>query len=201
VLRQLGLQESDTLEVVALDSFVAQIPGALALRQQAPPRLAIEEEGASWPVLPGQSSSAGPFYIVWPDNTGVASEQWPYAVARLSIQQNPDLRWPQPAVSASLPPDDPARRGQAVFIVQCLACHRMNGGGVAQVGPDLNLPANPTEYFQPQALRRLIRAPESLRSWPGQAMPAFPADTLSDTALNDLLAYLEHMPLRREATR
>jgi hypothetical protein len=46
VLRQLGLQESDTLEVVALDSFVAQIPGALALRQQAPPWLAIEEEGA-----------------------------------------------------------------------------------------------------------------------------------------------------------
>jgi mono/diheme cytochrome c family protein len=70
-------------------------------------------------------------------------------MARLSIQQNPDLRWPQLAVSASLPPDDPAWRGQAVFIVQCLACHRMNSGGVAQVGPDLNLPANPTEYFQP----------------------------------------------------
>jgi mono/diheme cytochrome c family protein len=32
-------------------------------------------------------------------------------------------------------------------------------------------------------------------------MPAFAADTLSDTALDDLLAYLEHMPLRREATR
>ncbi|HJW79192.1 MAG TPA: cytochrome c, partial [Beijerinckiaceae bacterium] len=47
---------------------------------------------------------------------------------------------------ASLATDHPARVGQAVFEATCLACHRMNGGGSSEMGPDLNRPMNPTEY-------------------------------------------------------
>ncbi len=204
VLRELGLTPQDTLEVAATDGFVAQLPGALAL-QQGPGRaqawLAIEPSGAPWPPLPGKGQSAGPFYVVWPVATGVSSEQWPYAVARLAVREAPERRWPQIAVAQRLPANDPARRGQAVFITQCMVCHTMNGGGGAAMGPDLNRPMNPVEYFQPQALRRLIRNPASVRHWPAQAMPAFAPEQLGDAALDDLIAYLGHMARERREAR
>lgn len=202
VLRELGLGPSDTLEAVATDGFVAQLPGALVLAQspgQPQPWLAIEPDGAPWPALPGKAASAGPFYIVWPQNAGVRSEQWPYAVARLNVRAAPDKRWPQIAVAAQVPAGDHLRRGQSLFVVQCMVCHRMNGGGDAQVGPDLNLPMNPTEYFQPQALRQLVRNPASVRHWPTQLMPGFGTEQISDAELDDLLAYLAHMAQQRKA--
>ncbi|AVO49924.1 cytochrome C [Melaminivora suipulveris] len=201
VLTELGLTRQDTLEAVASDGFTAQLPGALVLEGAAAgrsqPWLAIEPADAPWPALPGKAHSAGPFYLVWPHGEGVASEQWPYAIARLAVQQAPELRWPQIAVAPSLAPQHPARRGQAVFITQCLVCHAMNGGGGATMGPDLNRPLNPVQYFQDAALRRLIRDPKSVRAWPAQAMPGFSAQQISDAQLDDLLAYLAHMAGRR----
>ena len=195
VLSTLGLTPQDTLEVVATDGFVAQLPGALALQHgahQAQPWLAIEDGSAPWPPLPGKPHSAGPFYIVWLGGK-VSSEQWPYAVAKLAVRASPERRWPQLAVAKNLPANDPARRGQAVFVKQCMVCHQINGAGGATIGPDLNRPMNPTRYLQPQALRQLIRDTASVRQWPVQAMPAFPPDHLSDAELNDLIAYLAHM--------
>ena len=204
VLRELGLTAADTLEVVANDGFVAQLPGALALQQgrgRAQPWLAIEPKNAPWPVLPDRSHGAGPLYIVWPVDQGVSSEQWPYAVARLHVREAPERRWPEMAVAADLPAKDPARRGQAVFIVQCMVCHTMNGAGGATMGPDLNRPMSPVEYFQPQALRQSVRDTASVRRWPAQAMPAFSTEQLSESALNDLIAYLRHMAQRRQQPR
>lgn len=202
VLNELGLGPSDTLEAVATDGFIAQLPGALVLAQepgQPQPWLAIEIGSAPWPALPGKAASAGPFYIVWPQSVGVRSEQWPFAVVRLNVRAAPEKRWPQIAVSAQVPAGDRLRRGQSLFVVQCMVCHRMNGGGDAQVGPDLNLPMNPTEYFQPQALRQLVRNPSSVRSWPTQLMPGFGPGQISDAELDDLLAYLAHMAQQRKA--
>ena len=201
VLNELGLGPSDTLEAVATDGFIAQLPGALVLAQepgQPQPWLAIEIDSAPWPALPGKVASAGPFYIVWPQSVGVRSEQWPFAVVRLNVRAAPDKRWPQIAVSAQVPAGDRLRRGQSLFVVQCMVCHRMNGGGDAQVGPDLNLPMNPTEYFQPHALRQLVRNPSSLRNWPTQLMPGFGPAQISDAELDDLLAYLAHMAQQRK---
>ncbi|SFD84900.1 Cytochrome c2 [Paracidovorax konjaci] len=203
VLQGMGLTSADTLEVVALDGFVAQVPGALAL-QRAPlpePWLAIEPADAPWPALPGKTGTAGPFYIVWPDATGVRSEQWPYAIARLHVRAAPEVRWPQIAVAADVPAGDPRRRGQSVFLTQCFVCHTMNGGGEARMGPDLNRPLGPTEYFQPQALRRLIRDPASVRHWPGQAMPGFGPEQIGERELDDLLAYLRYMAAERRPAR
>jgi len=204
VLNGLGLTASETLEAVALDGFVAQLPGALVLRQGPDqPWLAVEPAGAPWPALPGKAAGAGPgpFYIVWPVAEGVRSEQWPYAVARLQVRQAPDQRWPQIAVAPEVPAADARRRGQAVFVAQCFVCHTMNGGGEARLGPDLNLPMSPVEYFQPQALRQLVRNPASVRQWPGQSMPAFTPGMLSERDLDDLVAYLQHMARDRRAVR
>jgi mono/diheme cytochrome c family protein len=100
------------------------------------------------------------------------------------------------AVAADLPQDAPARRGQAVFVAQCLPCHRMKGAGASDLGPDLGAPMSPTQYMTPEGLRVLIRNPKAVRTWPGQQMPGFDAATLPDADLEALIAYLAHMAER-----
>ena len=90
-------------------------------------------------------------------------------------------------------------RGFATFTRNCMVCHTMNLGGDATIGPDLNVPYNPTEYLRADALRRLIRDPQSLRHWPATKMPPFSVATLSDRDYNDVLAYLQHMAGRKVA--
>ena len=197
-----ALPDGASLEGKASDGFVAQIPLAPALgRGGAQALLAIEPADAPWPSLPGKNASAGPFYLVWTGEKaqGIGPEQWPYMLASLSIVQPPAARWPQIAVNPTLPTAAPARLGQELFVKHCFACHRMNGGGEAAVGPDLNLPMNPVEYFQPQALRRYLRDPTSVRSWPDQKMPAIGRDQLADAELERVIAYLQHMASRRVA--
>jgi mono/diheme cytochrome c family protein len=132
---------------------------------------------------------------VWqhPERSGVGRELWPYQLGSLKGVEQPALRWPQMAVDASLPADAPERRGQAVFIEQCMSCHRMKGAGTGDIGPDLGRPMTPTQYFNPGALRRLIRDPKSLRTWPTQQMPGFDAADLPEADLDALIAYLAHM--------
>lgn len=188
----------DTLEARATDGFVSQIPFELVKRGAsggAVAWIAVEPPGKPWPKLPGKAISAGPFFLVWqsPEKSGIGPEQWPYALAALTSVRSPMQRWPQMVVAASLGPKSPARRGMHVFVKQCLSCHRINGAGEANVGPDLGHPMSPTDYMTPIGLRALIRNPASVRTWPKQEMPAFAKDVLSDADLEDLLAYLRHM--------
>ena len=112
----------------------------------------------------GKDKSAGAFYIVWVGHqaSSVPTMNWPYQVVSLSVQDAPARRWPSLAVDPTLPALHPARDGQITFVNKCFTCHTMNGAGPASVGPDLNLPMNPTEYFTDRGLRALIRDP---RSW------------------------------------
>jgi mono/diheme cytochrome c family protein len=204
LLAGMTVPPDSVIEAVTLDGFIAQLPPDLILNTDAGKAvawLAIEPTEHPWPKIPGKDASAGPFYIVW---TGAAvgtirSEQWPYQLAKLISQPSPATRWPALAVNSALPPTDPVRAGQALFVVQCLPCHKLNGAGASDVGPDLNLPQNPTEYFTPQALHDLIRNPRAVRAWPALAMPAFPEDHLSDREIGLIIAYLKHMAGRKQA--
>ena len=195
--------DDSVIEAVALNGFVAQIPPGLLLNtdeSKAVAWLAIEPQDRPWPPLPHKDENAGPFYIVWTgaEVGSIRSEQWPYQLAKLVSQPSPAARWPALAVDPALPPTDPVRAGQALFFVQCLTCHKLNGAGAANVGPDLNVPRNPTEYFTPQGLHDLIRDPRAVRIWPAQAMPGFPPDYLSDHEIDLVIAYLKHMAGRKQ---
>jgi hypothetical protein len=102
----------DTIEARAADGFVSQIPLALVAKGGSKAWIAIEDAVAPWPVLPGKTASAGPFYLVWenPERSAVGSEQWPYQLASLTEVESPAHRWPQMVVDASLPGDAPAGR-------------------------------------------------------------------------------------------
>jgi mono/diheme cytochrome c family protein len=191
----------ETIEARATDGFASQIPLPLIEKGAdggSVAWIAVEDPAEPWPHLPGKSAGAGPFYLVWehPERSGVGSELWPYRLASLEGVPSPAHRWPQMAVDASLPEDAPARRGQAVFTTQCLPCHRMKGAGGSDIGPDLGVPMNPTQYLTPQGLRLLIRDPKAVRTWPGQGMPAFDEQMLPEPDLDALIAYLAVMAKR-----
>src|SRR5262249_25056298 len=204
LLAGMTLPPDSVLEAVTLDGFIAQLPLDLVLNTDASKAvawLAIEPADRPWPPIPNKDAGPGPSSLGW---TGAAAgtirrEQWPYQMAKLVSQPSPASRWPALAVNSALPPTDPVRAGQALFVVQCLPCHRFNGAGASDVGPDLNLPQNPTEYFTPQGLHDLIRNPKAVRTWPAQIMPSFAADSLSDREIGLIVAYLKHRAGRKQA--
>ncbi|GLK89751.1 cytochrome c [Pseudomonas turukhanskensis] len=193
-----GVKASDHLQMVALDGFAAELPaGPLLQTTGSRAWLAIEDPAQPWPALGNGKPSAGPFYLVWttPEVSHIGPEQWPFQVAKISRIAPVAERFPalMPAADASAE----VQAGFAQLQKNCMACHRLNGAGDAQFGPDLNVPHNPTEYFAEGYLARYIRDPQSLRRWPQGKMPGFSAQVLSDEELRQLIGYLRHMAGRK----
>ena len=201
LLRRLAVTADDYVQARATDAFSVAIPARL-LAFDDPARaeafLAIEQADAPWPVIPGKAYSAGPFAIVWklgPSIT-VSSEFWAYRLAALTVTDSPTKRWPVLAVGEKVPADSPIRAGLDAFVSVCMACHRFKGAGEGDQGPDLGQPMNPVDVFQPAALRQLIRDPAAVRHWPGQKMPGFGPDPLSDRDLDAIIAWLTYKARR-----
>ncbi|MFO1413667.1 MAG: cytochrome c [Burkholderiales bacterium] len=198
-----GVTKDESLRFVAADGFAATIAAAPLLATGADAAhayLAIEPPAARWPALKaGAAATAGPFYVVWlePQKSRIAPEQWPYQVARIEEIAPLTTRFPALLPAASVSPYDPIRRGLTVFTTNCVVCHTLNHGGDAKVGPDLNLPYNPTEYLREEYLRKLVRNPQSVRTWPDSKMPGFDASAITDQELDDLVAYFYHMAKRK----
>ncbi|MHB8535662.1 MAG: c-type cytochrome [Sulfuricaulis sp.] len=207
LLEQFHPEPDSVIQFIATDGFAAELPVAPLLNRdsgQAVAYLAVEPPDKPWPALePGSKLSAGPFYLVWlnPRRAHISPEQWPYQVARIEVRPSLRQRWPALVPGPDNAGNSAISRGFASYQQHCFACHTLNRNGDATKGPDLNVPMNPTEYFQPQALRKLIRSPQSVRIWSGQSMPAFDEKTLSDRELEDLLAYLKYMAGRKADAR
>ena len=155
--------------------------------------------GSATPLAPlaKDKPSAGPFYLVWTDPAAsqIGPEQWPFQVARIRQLAAVEQRFPAllPAADASAE----VRAGFALYQKNCMACHRLNGAGDSEFGPDLNIPHNPTEYFTGDFLRQYIRDPQSLRRWPQGRMPGFSEQVLNTMELEQLVGYLQHMAQRK----
>jgi mono/diheme cytochrome c family protein len=199
VIRGFALPADQVLHAVASDGFTATLQNVFVRRaagdKGAVPYLAIEPPGRPWPNLDGKDNSAGPFYIVWmhPEADDIRPEQWPYGVKRIAASAASLKRWPQLAIEWKVPRGSDVRKGYALFATNCMVCHKMNGAGDAEVGPDLNLPRNPVEYFQKEALHTYIRDPASLRSWNTMGMKGFDKEALSDQEIDQVIAYLDYM--------
>lgn len=195
-----GVKPEDHLQAVALDGFAAELAAAPLLNKDgARAWLAIEDPARPWPPLSAGKHSAGPFYLVWtdPQAGNISPEQWPFEVASIKLMAPVAQRFPALLPDPALKADDPVNKGFALFQKNCLACHRLNGAGDAQFGPDLNIPYSPTEYFGTDFLKRYIRDPQSLRQWPQAKMPGFSAQVLPDGDLEMLVGYLTHMAGRK----
>lgn len=195
LLEGLEFPADSVLEAVASDGFAAQLPPHLVFNTdpaRAMPYVAIERPEKPWPPLPGQDKGPGPLYLVWAGNdlSAVRSEHWAWHLAKLAARDAPAKRWPQIAVDPALPPTDPLRAGQGLFVIQCMSCHRFNGAGSAEVAPELKLPSVPMET---SALGALLRA----TSDGGQFGHGLGSDKLSDGEIGLITDYLRHMAGRQ----
>ena len=195
-----GLKIADdaVIQFKCLDGFSAPLSKERLLNKTAERSfayVAIEEADKPWAALKAGSPSAGPFYLVWPkpEASAIGPEEWPFQLAAFEVKGTLESLYPKIFPDSKLRATSPVRLGFAVFTKNCFACHTLNKSGAADVGPDLNVPMNPTEYLQKAAFRKLVRNPQDLRHFPRSRMSAFPKELLSDKDLDNLIAYLEHM--------
>jgi len=167
-----------------------------SMRYQAVPLLELLRglQGDNADTIEARASDGFVSQLPWkwehPERSGVTSEQWPYALASLTGVSDPLRRWPQLSIVDRVPADDPSRRGQAVFLAQCLPCHRLYGAGEGDKGPDLGSPMPATAYLTQAGLKALLRNPAAVRNWPQRQMPSFDPDTLPDADIDAVIAYL-----------
>ena len=191
------------LQYQCLDGFSAGIPVDRILnssRDKSIAYLAIEPE-KKWPRIPGKSGgqTPGPFYVIWsnPEASQINREEWPYQVIQFEVKKSLQQSYPNIFPASDPGESSPVRKGFKVFTQVCFNCHTLNLQGESHVGPDLNYPMNPTEYFKDGILQTFIRNPKSVREWPNAAMPPFPLDVVSDSELENLVQYLKHMSTRK----
>ncbi|HZX88260.1 MAG TPA: cytochrome c [Reyranella sp.] len=204
LLKTTGIGTDDHVQARAIDSFSVGIPGRLAASAdpaQVEAFLAIEDPAAPWPPMPGKQdkASAGPFYVIWrrAPSAQLSPEYWAYRLAALAVTDNPMKRWPGLAVGPEVAMGDRVRTGLDRFVAVCMTCHRFNGEGEGEQGPDLGRPMNVTDYFQIPALKKLIRNPASVRQWPEQKMLGFDQAALSDSDLDAIVEWLAYKAKQR----
>jgi len=202
LFEEAALHDDEVVQFRCRDGFVASISKD-RITQKGDGRsvayLAIEDPKSKWPDLPvkGASGTAGPFYLVWvrPELSGILQEEWPYQVVAFEIKGK--LRNLYPGIFPKVSEDAHVARGLKLFQQTCFACHTVNHQGPSQVGPDLNLPLNPTEYLKDSILPRYIRDPKAIRSWEGSKMPGFGPEVLSNEDVGNIVAYLKEMSLEK----
>ena len=200
-----NLRDDEVMQVCCRDGYVASISKERIMRTgpgQSIAYIAIENPNAKWPdlALKPPAGSAGPFYLVWlkPELSGILQDEWPYKILAFEVKGR--LQDLYPRIFPKHQEDARVARGLKLFQQTCLACHTMNQEGASQVGPDLNLPLNPTEYFKESVLPRYIRNPKSVRAWEGSRMPGFGPETFSDEDIANVVAYLKEMAFEKSHT-
>ncbi len=203
LFRGISLPEDSTILFRCKDGFAAPIKKSRLLNTSSKGSvayLAIETEEKKWPSMKtNEWASAGPFYLIWkqPQLSQVSPEEWPYQLEGFEVKSSVRDSYPLILPDPLLPPEHEVYRGFQVFLKNCFACHTFNGQGPSRMGPDLNLPNSPVEYFKKGYLQSLIRNPQNLRHWPQAKMPAFAESTISNSELQSLIGYLTHMSRRK----
>ncbi len=188
------VRDNAQLEFKCLDGFSANLSLKRILNEnqrRAIAYIAIELPNKKWPKLK-TGRTAGPYYLIWQhaDRSHIGPEEWPYQLRGFVVKTPVNLRFPKIVPGTK---NKKVLVGFRLFKQNCFMCHTMNGEGESRLGPDLNLPLNPTQYFRAGMIRRLIRDPQNLRHWPESKMSSFPPSVLSDEQITDIIDYLRFM--------
>lgn len=127
-----------------------------------------------------------PFYLVWPN--AVEEAKWPYQIvglAQVDFSKKYSKIYPPglKKLSSSI------KSGFDIFKNHCLKCHSINLEG-GELGPELNIPKNITEYRSKKYLRAFILDSNTFRS--RSTMPPF-KDILTIKQIDEVLAYISWM--------
>ncbi|MCA9777855.1 MAG: cytochrome c [Candidatus Eremiobacteraeota bacterium] len=197
LFESLAVPEGRTIEYLTTDGFSSSISPSRLLNSSpdgSVAYLAIEDPEQPWPKFDNRTYGAGPFYVVWerPEADDIGREEWPFKLTGFQDRVDVDQRYPKLPPDSRLAKDDPVRAGYKLFLKNCFPCHKINGEGQATFGPDLNQPLSPTEYMADGMIHKLVRDPQSLRTWTGSKMPPFDEHEISDPELDQIVLYLKH---------
>lgn len=126
-----------------------------------------------------------PFFVMTREAKGFEEWPWPHQVYKLEVNYQAEKadHYPEGALE-----DGQVMLGYNKFKNLCVACHTVNLEG-GEIGPELNIPQNITEYREIPYLKQFIKNPSSFRA--RSRMMTF--DFLADEDLDSILAYLSYM--------
>ncbi len=141
-----------------------------------------------------ETTTPAPFYLVWPKQ-GLDKWRypWPFQLASISLQPASTYF----GATAPTKITDDVRIGFNLFSTYCIRCHSVNLSG-GQVGPELNIPRNITEYFIEAELAGFILNAPAYRS--GTKMPSF-EKILDRQQAEAIVTYLKQMKNEKSDTK
>ena len=169
--------------LTALDGFAAPTD-ARKLAEDGGCLAFSDAEVPGWEPMGRKRSNPGPFYLVWtrPEQSAARAYPWPYQLITINLIKF-EQRYPE-VLPVGAKPGSAAARGFTTFKDRCMRCHAINQQG-GRIGPDLNAPQSVTSYRWRSWFKSYVRQPSKYR------YTEMPDHTdLSDSALNDLWAYL-----------
>ena len=124
-----------------------------------------------------------PFYLVWNvDSIKAGDLPWPYGLVQIRLVEKDSL------LLNILSKKKANLKGYHLFRKHCFSCHAINHVG-GQVGPEMNVPKNITEYWTDDNISHYIKEPKSFRY--NARMPAM--KHINDEDIRQIIAYLHFM--------
>lgn len=200
LLAPFNISEQDFIELIAKDNFHVYVPSAKVMdcsKNASIAMLAIEP-ASKWPIIDNHTgTNAGPYEVIWlhPERSYISNEYWAWSVVTIKITRKLDYK------SVLAPPritNPPLINGYQLYISHCEGCHTINHIGKSNIGPDLNCPKNPLDYYPNiTLLKKFIRDPKSVRSLPQGRMSGSDIESLSDIDLDDLIKFFAYMNTKK----
>lgn len=194
-------KQAEAIKFVAADGYRVIIPTALISLHTG--LIATSEVGQKGfkhiQRKNNETIDPGPFFLVWENIKDRNANQeywlsWPWQITGIELtsfaKENPNSTPPE-NVDASV------KQGYLNFQTHCVKCHTINGDGGA-IGPELNYPANVTEYWQENWLIRFIADPESVRA-NSKMIPFYRDVENRDQLIKSILVYLNAMKNKKIA--
>ncbi len=183
--------KADEIVFTAQDGYAPNVDAAHLKAHKA--YLVFQEHGTNGKfakIRQGKAMiSPGPFYVVWEEGKKLQHEvPWPYQLVKIEavdFNKKYPLVYPKEAKANE-------HKGFLIFKAQCIRCHSINLQG-GDLGPELNVPKNVTEYWDGKNLREFIQNASSYRA--KSKMPAFPELSASD--IDSVVSYLVKMKTQK----